>query len=144
MKRKIECFFIALFALLTTTTPLMADRVSHYVPGVATYGASSRVYECGRCGKSFQSGSGHVCTYDDGRSHRSGSGREYEASDAEADAVIAADPSLQINNTYMTPWTPEAPSSADKEDEGNTLNIVLSILAVGGLLVYIYRKKLRK
>lgn len=144
MKKIMKIFLFMLFALLTTANPLMADRVSRYVPGVGTYGTSNRVYECNRCGKSFQAGSSHVCTYDDGRSQSSSSGGGYEASDAEADAVIAADPSLQINNTYMKPWTPETPSSTKEEDDGDAFSTILGILAIGAVLVYIFRKRMKK
>lgn len=165
MTRKIKYILVIFFALITTSTPLLADRVTRYVPGISTYGTTQREYECGRCGKTVSAGSGHSCTYDDGRSRSSRPGGGYQASDAEGDAVIASDPSLQINNTYMGEWTPvpssstsyentdSASSSLSSESGNSFLKVILFIgafciicglFAGAGILLYLYRNKLKK
>lgn len=123
MKRN---FLLALFAMLLWLMPqnLYAEtcRVcggsgQKYIPGMSTYGISTKKVTCPRCGKTFTQGSSHVCkcsacngTGDNGRI-RNGSvktrtktktvTRTSRQEKAAANATYSNDPNFLINQTNV-------------------------------------------
>lgn len=80
-------------------------------------------------------GTGHTCVVECADRGSSSSGGGYQASDAEGDAVIASDPSLQINNTYMKPWTPV--EEYEPESEKSSLLKIFLVIAFAGFLAVV-------
>lgn len=148
MKNLVKSILIILLAAWIFPSSVLADREIRYVPGIGTYGENNSRSVCNRCGKVYMIGTGHTCVVERPDRGSSSSGGGYQASDAEGDAVIASDPSLQINNTYMKPWTPveEYEPESGKSSLLKILLVIafagfLAVVAGGGVAAYIYWKR---
>lgn len=117
MKKIITFLFFICVAI--SVSSIYADRRTYYYPGVSGYGVGNgRVITCPHCGKTYDSTSSHMCSYETGSTRRSRSSGSSTAEDRAAQGAISGDPTLLVNQTSYTPVDFNSYSSENNSQNG--------------------------
>lgn len=153
---KFVYLFLTIAALVCATLPANADREYHHRKGgVGTYGVNNEKIKCPHCDKWIYKYESHTCYTENTSSSRSSRSSRHSrssdaATDAAADALIASNPDLLINQTYVSDKpvveveTPTVIYTGNKEKKSKSSNgksifwdVIVPIIAVGALVWYV-------
>lgn len=138
----------ALVCFLTASA--QRDPRYHYEgANCGTYGLSKKRIQCSNCGEFYSAGSQHMCLKHGSESSSSSSYTTdgSDVSDAEADAYLAANPDLLINQTGIRNTAQNAETedeaterSSDSDDDDNTDAWIGGAIVVVGIIIWLKSK----
>lgn len=148
-KHKIMKHLLLLLTALVCflTASARRDPRYHYEgANSGTYGLSNKRIQCSNCGEFYSAGSQHMCLKHDAGGSSSSSSYPTDGSDVsdgEADALLAANPDLLINQTGIrnpAPNEEEAESASDDDDDDNTDAWIGGAIVVVGIIIWLKSK----
>ena len=147
-KHKIMKHLLLLLTALVCflTASARRDPRYHYEgANSGTYGLSNKRIQCSNCGEFYSAGSQHMCLKHDAGGSSSSSSYPTDGSDVsdgEADALLAANPDLLINQTGIRNPAPneEEAESASDDDDDNTDAWIGGAIVVVGIIIWLKSK----
>lgn len=118
MKQKKFLLKIVILAITMLCAVSQASAEKHYVPGMGTYGVSTKKVTCKRCGKTYMQGDGHWCERPDPTPRHKSTSTSSSAEDRAARAAIDNDPTL-LSNQCSFDWTFD-PNAGNDGSEGQS------------------------